>query len=141
MTTNCAAAFLPKMAQQEICSYTEGIMEWVHIHLEPAPSPRATAPPPPGANQGAQSSDTDSVLSVFVYFHAFLSNTQFFNLEAYAKDCKHDKDFIPDLLTNTGTSTGYFTICCVAIQQISILQMRAANSANMTVQSSIDRQE
>jgi len=40
-----------------------------------------------------------------MYLHAPLPNAQFFNLDAYAKDRKHDKDCISDLLTDEGTST------------------------------------
>jgi hypothetical protein len=31
--------------------------------------------------------------------HSPLPNTQFLNHNAFAKDSKHDKDFIPDLLS------------------------------------------
>jgi len=34
-----------------------------------------------------------------VYIQSLLPNTQFFNHNAYAKDCKCDKDDIPDLLS------------------------------------------
>jgi len=40
------------------------------------------------------------------YIHTPLPNGRFFNLDAYAKDRKRDKDFIPDLLTDEVTSTG-----------------------------------
>jgi len=39
-----------------------------------------------------------------IYTH--LPSAQFFNLDAYAKGRKHGEDFIPDLLTGEGTSTG-----------------------------------
>jgi len=49
-----------------------------------------------------------------------------FNLDAYAKDHKCDKDLNPDLVTNEGTSTGWYTICRVVLQLTSILPMIAA---------------
>jgi len=76
----------------------------------PPPGP-ATSPPgmpcvPPGGNQSAQNSEVKGVPPGYVYIHTPLPNAQFLNLDAYAKDCKRDKDFIPDLLTDEGTSTG-----------------------------------
>jgi len=32
--------------------------------------------------------------------------TQCFNVDEYAKDRNHNKDFIPDILTDDGMSTG-----------------------------------
>jgi len=58
--------------------------------------------------------------------HTPLPSGQFFNPDAYAKDCKHDKFFNPDLLTDEGTSTGWYNICCVVMQLTSILQTKAA---------------
>jgi len=51
----------------------------------------------------------------YLYLYSPLLNTQYFDLQAYAKDCKHNQDFIPDLLTDDGTSTGYNTICCMVM--------------------------
>jgi hypothetical protein len=40
-----------------------------------------------------------------VYIHIPLCITQYFNLDTYDKDSKHNIDFIPNLLTDDGTST------------------------------------
>jgi len=69
------------------------------------PSPR-TPPALAGGKEGAQSSEIEGVPPGYVYIHNPLPYIQFFNLDAYAKDRKHDDVFIPDLLTNEGTSTG-----------------------------------
>jgi len=41
--------------------------------------------------------------------------------------------------TDEETSSGEYTICCVVIQLTSILQTRAAYSANLKVEMSIER--
>ena len=61
---------------------------------------------PPGDNEGAHSSVIEGVPPGYVYIHNYLPRAQFFNLEAYAKDHRCDNDFIPDLLTDEGTSNG-----------------------------------
>jgi len=79
-------------------------------HRQQTPEPTPTLPwmlhAPPGENQGAQRSQTVSLPAIYSYLHAPLPNVQCFNHDAYAKDSKHDKDSIPDLLTEEGTSTG-----------------------------------
>jgi len=60
-----------------------------------------------------------------VYVHIPLSSAQFFNINADAKHCKCDNNFIPDLLNNEETSTGLYIICFVVMQQTSIVQMTA----------------
>jgi len=100
-----------------------------------------TAPAPAGDNERAQISEIEGVPPGYMYIHTPLLNTQYVNLDAYAKDRKRDKDFIPDLLTDDGISTGLYTICWVVMQRTSILQMRAAYWANLTVMESIDWNE
>jgi len=63
-------------------------------------------PAPPGDNEGAHGSAIDGVAAGYAYLHAPPPNTQFLNLDAYAKHSKHDKDCIPDLRTDQGTSPG-----------------------------------
>jgi len=74
--------------------------------LEPTPHPSKTPPIPTGNYEGVQLSEIEGVPPGYVYIHTPLPSAQFFNLDAYAKDCKHDKDFNPDMLTDEGTSTG-----------------------------------
>jgi len=73
---------------------------------EPTPPPPKLAPVPPGDNEGAHVTEIQGVPPGYVYIHTPLPCAQFLNLEAYAKDCKRDEDFNPNLLTNEGTSTG-----------------------------------
>ena len=61
---------------------------------------------PPGNNEVAHLSEIEGVPPGYVYIYTSLPSAQFFNLDAYAKDRKRDKDFHPDLLTDEETSTG-----------------------------------
>jgi len=65
-----------------------------------------TAPGPPGDNEAAHISEIEGPPPRYVYIHTHLPSAQFFNHDAYAKDRKRDNEFNPDLLTDTGTSTG-----------------------------------
>ena len=60
---------------------------------------------PPGEIEGVPHSQIDGVPPGYVYIQTPLPNAEFFNFDANAKDSKHDKDFIPDLLTDERTST------------------------------------
>jgi len=69
--------------------------------------PRPTKPPSlPDDSERTQSSETEGVPPGYEYIHTPLPSARFFNLDPYAKDCMHDKDFIPDLLTDESPSTG-----------------------------------
>ena len=94
----------------------------------PQPAPRwpGTPPVPPGISETSQSSKTEGVPPGYVYIHLPLANAQFLNLDPFAKDRKHDIEFIPDLLTDKGPSTHLYTICCGVLQLTSILQTKAA---------------
>jgi len=61
-----------------------------------------------------------------VYSHASLPSSQFLNLDAYAQDSQHDKDFNPYMLTDEGTSTDWYTIFCVVMQLTFGLEMKEA---------------
>jgi len=76
--------------------------------LTPAPMqhPPGTPHVLPSDNEGTDASEIEGVPPGYVYIHTSPASAQFFNLDAYAKDCKHDTDFNPDLLTDEGTSTG-----------------------------------
>ena len=73
---------------------------------QPAPLRPRTPPVPPDDSERTQSSETDGVPPRYLYIHTALPSSQFFNLHPYAKDHMHNKDFIPDLLTDEGPSTG-----------------------------------
>jgi len=62
----------------------------------------------------------------YAYSHTSPPCAEFVTLDASAQDSQHDTDFDPDMLTDEGTSTGLYTICCVVMQLTSILKMRAA---------------
>jgi len=96
---------------------------------------------PPGNNEAAHVSEIEGQPPGYVIIHTRLPSAPCFNYDAYAMDRKHDKDFDPDLLTNEGTSTDQYTICCMVMQLTSILQMTAANWANLILSMSIDQME
>jgi len=70
------------------------------------PSQPRTPRTPSCDKERAQGSQIECVPPGYMYIHTPPPNAQFFNLDAYAKDSKCDKDVIPDLQTNAGTSTG-----------------------------------
>jgi hypothetical protein len=78
-----------------------------------APPPELAAPPPgtphapPGDTEGNESYEIKGMPSRCVYMHSPLSNTQFFNHNAFAKDSKCNKDFIPDLLSTQSAAWNY----------------------------------
>jgi len=114
-------------------------------HRQPTPEPtpplHKTQAAPPSDNEGSERSQINNLPLGYVYSHAPLSSTQWFNCDAYHNDCQHIADYNPDMLTDEGTSTGYYTICCVVMPLIFILQTSAAYWANMQVRTSIDRKE
>jgi hypothetical protein len=65
---------------------------------EPAALPPGTPPAPPGDAEGKECYEI-GIPSRCVYLHSPLPNTQFFNHNAFAKESKRDKEFIPDLLS------------------------------------------
>jgi len=66
---------------------------------EPAAPPPGTPPAPPGDTEGNERDEIEGMPSRCVYMHSPLPNTQLFNHNAFAKESKRDKDFIPDLLS------------------------------------------
>jgi len=67
---------------------------------QPTTHPPETPLPPPGNNEASHISEMEGVPPRSVYIHTPTPSAQFFNLDAYAKDRKCDKDFNPDLLTD-----------------------------------------
>ena len=61
---------------------------------ELSPHPPRMPPVTPGVNEEANAFEIDAVPPRYVYIHTPLPSTQFVNLDAYAKDCKHDTDDI-----------------------------------------------
>jgi hypothetical protein len=98
-------------------------------------------PAPPGDSERNHSYVIEGAPPRYVYIHTLLPNSQFFTHDAYAKDCKYDNDFIPDLLTDHRPSTGWYIFCCEVMQIISILQMKATFWVNMTVKTRIKWRE
>jgi len=108
---------------------------------EPMPDSPGIPPVPPGDKEGDHASDIAGVPPRYVYLHTPLPSTQYFNYDAYAKDCKRGKAFNPDLLTDKATFTGSYTNGRMLIQLTSILKTTAAYWANLTVMTSIDGME
>jgi hypothetical protein len=54
----------------------------------------------------SQSSEREGVPSEYVYLYIPLSSSQFCTIEPHGKDCKHNKKFVPDFLTDKGPATG-----------------------------------
>jgi hypothetical protein len=75
--------------------------------LPGTPSPPGTPPAPPGHAEGNESYEREGMPSSCVYMHSPFPNTQFFNHNAFAKDSKRDKDFIPDLLSTLSAAWKY----------------------------------
>jgi len=73
---------------------------------EQTPPPPGTPPVPPGDYHGSQSSQIAILPARYVYIPTLLPSTLRFNQDASTKDSEQDEDFIPDLLTDEGTSTG-----------------------------------
>jgi hypothetical protein len=69
--------------------------------------PTGTPPASPGDHEGNESYEIEGMPSMCVCMHYPLPNTQFFNDNAFAKDSKRDKDFIPDLLRSLSAAWKY----------------------------------
>jgi len=67
----------------------------------------AMPPAPPGDTEGNESYEIEGMPSSWVYIHCPHSNTQFFNHNAYAKNCKLNTDYIPDLLSTLSAAWKY----------------------------------
>lgn len=55
---------------------------------KPWPPPPQTPPAPPGDSEATQSSQIEGVPPRYVYIHTSLSNSQCFDHDVYAMDCK-----------------------------------------------------
>jgi hypothetical protein len=77
----------------------------------PPPDPAAPrpgmAPAPPGDAQGNECYEIEGMQSRCVYMDSPLPNTEFVNHNAFAKESKRDKDFIPDLLSTLSDAWKY----------------------------------
>jgi len=61
---------------------------------------------PPDETESTESSKPDGLPPGYVYIHTPLHSARFFNRDPYANDPMRNEDFIPDLLTDEGPSTG-----------------------------------
>jgi len=73
---------------------------------DPTPDPPEMPLVPPGKNEAAHVSEIGGEPPGYGWIHIPLLRAQHFDLDAYAKNRKRDKDFNPDLLTDERTSTG-----------------------------------
>jgi hypothetical protein len=70
-------------------------------------SPPGTPPAPIGDAEGNDSYEIAGKPFSCVYMHSPFPNTQFFNHNAFTKDSKRDKNFIPDLLGTLSAAWKY----------------------------------
>jgi hypothetical protein len=71
------------------------------------PSLPGTPPALLGDAEGNDSYEIEGKPFSCVYMHSPFPNTQFFNHNAFAKDSKRDKNFIPDLLGTPSAAWKY----------------------------------
>jgi SUMO ligase MMS21 Smc5/6 complex component len=81
---------------------------------------------PPRHNERPEMSEIEGVPYLYKYIHTLLSNIQFFNHDAYAQDHKYDQDFIQNLMTDEGTTTCLYAICCIVMVLTTMWQKREA---------------
>jgi len=106
---------------------------WRHGGTGVPPPEQMPTPPGTASAQSAPTTDitedemseSDGVSPYYDYIHDKHPNSEFYNHNAYAKDCKLDQDIIPDLLLDQGKTTGLFTHCCVVMGLTSVLLTRA----------------
>ena len=97
---------------------------------EPTPVPTPPVPGTPLASTGNILDDQPlkiiNLAAGYTYSHTSLPCAQSFTHDASAQESEHDTDFDPDMLPDEGTSTGYFTLCCLVMQLTFILKTKAA---------------
>jgi hypothetical protein len=74
---------------------------------DPAAPPPRTPPAPSGDAEGNKRDEIEGMPSSCVYMHSPLPNTQFFNHNAFAKERKRDKDYLPHLLSTLSATWKY----------------------------------
>jgi len=74
---------------------------------EPVAHPLGIPSAPPGGTDGDESYETEGMLSMCVYIHSPLPNSDFVNYNAYAKGSEYGKHFIPDLLSTLSAAWQY----------------------------------
>ena len=73
---------------------------------QPAPLRPGLPRAAPDDSERTHLSKTEGVPPGYMYIHTPLPSARVFNPDQHDKDCMRDKDFIPDLLTDEGPSTG-----------------------------------
>jgi hypothetical protein len=63
---------------------------------------------------------------VYGYLQICIPCAESYTLDASAEDSQNHTESDPDMLTDEETATGYYTICCVVMQQTFIVKTRAA---------------
>jgi hypothetical protein len=79
-----------------------------------------------GNISGDQSLEIINLPAGYTSTHTSLQCAECFTFDASAQDSEHDTDCDPDMLPDEGTSTGYYTICCLVMQLTFILKTKAA---------------
>jgi hypothetical protein len=96
---------MPKWHIKDSADMLEGQRNWCTSNNTSTTTTR-TLPTPPGIIVGTHGSPIQGVQFGDLYILTSLPNAPFSNYYAYSTNHKHNQIFIPDLLTNNGTSTG-----------------------------------
>jgi hypothetical protein len=75
---------------------------------------------------GAQCSQIVNFPAGYVYSRTAYAGAESFNLDPSAEDSQLDTDYVPNLLTDEGSSAGLYALCCVVMQLTSSLTTGAA---------------
>jgi hypothetical protein len=101
------AAFLAVMAQHKN-PQIRGRSKGTDTTTPPQAAPLAGMPlVPPSDIEAIESDGIEGKASRCVYIHSLLPKTQSLNHNAYARDSRHNKDFIPDLVSTLSTAWQY----------------------------------
>jgi len=102
------------------------------------PTQSGTQPAAPDVTARTQCSEKDGVPPAYVYKCMPLHSVRFMNFDLSANNRMHDNDFMPDLLTDDGVSTGYETISCMVMQLTAISWMTATCWVNLIAKMGVD---
>jgi hypothetical protein len=103
-----------------------------------APTQSGTQPAAPDVTARTQCSEKDGVPPAYVYKCMQLHSVRFMNFDLSANNRMHVNNFIPDLLTDDGVSTGYETISCMVMQLTAISGMTATCWVNLIAKMGVD---
>jgi hypothetical protein len=100
--------------------------EHSQLSTEPTPALPGMAPPLTGNHSRDQIFEIIDLIVGHISAHTYLPRAEFLTLDASAKDRQLNADIDPDMLTDEGTTTAKYIICCQVMQITSIFTTRAA---------------